>query len=102
MGFTAKLWTPLFTLGLATFLADVRGGFAARGVAGAAGPQARPGFAWIAPALCAVFALWNLLLLSQYALGMINHSNGVPIATLVANQPRVVGRLLHLVMGAAR
>ncbi len=90
--------TPLLALGLAVFLDDLgralarwtaprRGNLAA---AAGAGPR------WLAPLAFGVFSAWNLLLLAQYALGMISHTGPVPLATIAANQPAVVARLVRL------
>ncbi len=85
--------TPLLVLGLAAFLDAARRALAARG-AGAA--------RWLAPTLVGAFSAWNVLLMGQYALGMIDHRAAVPLARIAANQPLVVGRLLHLLAGAPR
>jgi hypothetical protein len=85
--------TPLFALGLAVLLDR------------AATAVARPGAAparWLAPVVFATFTTWNLLLLGQYALGMISHTEPVPIATMLTNQPRVIGRVFALLHGAPR
>lgn len=54
------------------------------------------------PALVGLFALWNLLLLGQYALGMISHTDAVPFGVMAANQPRVVAELFARLAGHAR
>jgi hypothetical protein len=79
--------TPLLVLGLATCLERARGAGARRG---------------LAPAAFVVFAGWNLLLLGQYSLGMISHNDPVPVSTMIANQPRVVGRVLALLSRGGR
>ena len=92
--------TPLFALGLAVFLDDVRLALAHRAprqVEGAGAPAARTGPRLLAPLACFGFSAWNLLLLAQYALGMISHSGPVSLASIAANQPGVVVRLVRLV-----
>ncbi len=91
--------TPLLILGFAVFLEDARGALARREGMNARVPGAGKGASrawWLAP--LAAFALtgWNLLLLGQYALGMISHSGPVPLATIAANQPRVVARMIQI------
>ena len=81
--------TPLFVLGLAVPLDDVR----------CAGTRripraARGGF--IAPLVFAGFGMWNILLMAQFALGMISHPGPVPLSTIAANQPKVIARLIEL------
>jgi hypothetical protein len=101
--------TPLFVLGLAVFLDEAARGFGLAG-SGASGAEAaravgaeggRPAAAagWLAPVVVAVFAVWNLLLLGQYALGMISHTDAVPLSRMAANQPLVVERVLRLFAG---
>jgi hypothetical protein len=92
--------TPLFALGFAVFLDDVRMALAQRtprrgGRVGA--PAASTGPRRLAPLAFFGFSVWNLLLLAQYALGMISHSGSVSLVTIAANQPRVVVRLVRLV-----
>jgi hypothetical protein len=92
--------TPLFALGFAVFLDDVRVALARReprrgGRAGAPAPGNGPGL--LAPLACLGFSAWNLLLLAQYALGMISHTGPASLATIAANQPKVVVRLIRLV-----
>jgi len=97
--------TPCLAVGLAVFLDRARAALARwRARAGSAAPgRAAPGAAaWSAPAIALAFSVWNLLLLAQYALGMISHSGPVPLATIAANQPRVVARLLELAGEVAR
>lgn len=93
--------TPLFALGLAAFLDD-----AGRALGGgqdtADTPKRDVRAAWLAPAVALAFVAWNLGLLGQYALGMISHTEAVPFATIAANQPFVVGRVLHLLAGFRR
>ena len=79
--------TPLFVLGLAALLAELRG----------AGGRGR---AWLAPLVVLAFTAWNILLLGQYALGMIPHGDAVPLATLLRNQPLVIVRVTHLLAGS--
>jgi hypothetical protein len=73
--------TPLFAIGLAALFADLRAAWSKRAVT---------------PALVAAFSLWNVLLVAQYSLGMISHTDAVSFRTLAANQPRVIGRLAAL------
>jgi hypothetical protein len=97
--------TPCLAVGLAVFLDRARAALARwRTRAGSAAPgRGAPGAAaWSAPAIALAFSVWNLLLLAQYALGMISHSGPVPLATIAANQPRVVARLLELAGEVAR
>jgi hypothetical protein len=91
--------TPLFALGFAVFLDDLRMALAQRtprqsGCAGVTATSAGPRL--LAPLAFIGFSVWNLLLLAQYALGMISHSGPVSLATIAANQPRVVVRLVQL------
>lgn len=72
--------TPVFALGLAVIFQDIR-----RAV-----PRA-------VPAIVSVFSIWNVLLLLQYALGMISHTGPVSFATIAANQPKIVLRVLRLI-----
>lgn len=92
--------TPLLALGFAVFLDDVRAALAQRTRrrgrdAGATAAGTGPGL--LAPLAFFGFSVWNLLLLAQYALGMISHSGPVSLATIAANQPGVVARLVRLV-----
>jgi hypothetical protein len=94
--------TPLFALGLAVFLDDLRLALAHRTPhpERAAGATARrTGSRLLAPLACFGFSAWNLLLLAQYGLGMISHTGPVSLATIAANQPRVVARLVRLAAG---
>ncbi len=50
---------------------------------------------WVAPVTLAIFGLWNVLLLAQFSLGMISHTQSVPFAQMVSNQPKVVARLIE-------
>jgi hypothetical protein len=99
--------TPLFALGLAAFLDEAARAlqFRERGASGAdiagapgADTSSAPA-AWLAPAVVVLFAGWNVLLLGQYALGMISHTEAVPFASVLANQPLVVGRVIGLFAG---
>ena len=92
--------TPLLALGFAVFLDDLRLALAhrARRQGGGAGASAAStGPRLLAPLAFFGFSAWNLLLLAQYALGMISHSGPVSLATIAANQPRVVASLVRLV-----
>jgi hypothetical protein len=91
--------TPCLAIGLAVLLDRTREGLArwrARAGGAAPGPAVRVVGAWLAPAIALAFSVWNLLLLAQYALGMISHSGPVTLATIATNQPLVVARLLQL------
>jgi len=91
--------TPLFALGFAVFLDDVRMALAqrtARRGGGVGAGSASLGPRLLAPLAFFGFSVWNLLLLAQYALGMISHSGPVSLTTIAANQPRVVVRLVRL------
>jgi hypothetical protein len=81
--------TPLFVLGLAVLLDDVRCAWARR-----IPRAARGGF--IAPLVFAGFGMWNVLLMAQFALGMISHTGPVPLSMIAANQPKVIARLIEL------
>lgn len=98
--------TPLFVLGLAVFLEDLQS-FWARYLAGPAQTAARAGGSvqivgaprsgrFLAPLVLILFGGWNLLLMAQFALGMISHVEAVPFAEMASNQPRVIARLLAL------
>jgi hypothetical protein len=92
--------TPLFALGFAVFLEDVRAALTQRKQRRSGGvvlPAASAGPKLLAPLAFLGFSIWNLLLLAQYALGMISHSGPVSLATIAANQPQVVVRLVRLV-----
>jgi hypothetical protein len=80
--------TPLFVLGLAVALEA--GGRALGG-------RRRPTAVWLAPVAALVFSAWNLGLLGQYALGMIDHNGPVSAGRIAANQLLV--RVLHLLEG---
>lgn len=85
--------TPLFALGFAVFLDDARLALARRTPHRGRGPgvpAAGTGPALLAPLAFVAFSVWNLLLLAQYALGMISHTGPVSLATIAANQPRVL------------
>ena len=82
--------TPVFVLGLAVFLDDVRILWARRtALAGR----------FLAPLVLVVFGVWNVLLVAQYSLGMISHVDAVPLSTIAANQPKVIIRLIDLLKG---
>jgi hypothetical protein len=81
-------------------LDDVRAALARRTTrqsGGVEAPATSTGPKLLAPLAFIAFSLWNLLLLAQYALGMISHSGPVSLATIAANQPGVVIRLVRLV-----
>ena len=91
--------TPLFVLGLAVFFDDVRLALTRRESQRA--PRAASGTLalrerLVAPVVCFVFSIWNLLLMAQYALGMISHRDPVSLATIAANQPLVIARMIEL------
>ena len=91
--------TPLFALGLAVFLDDLRLALAHRTLRqdGNAGvPTSSTGPRLLAPLAFFGFSIWNLLLLAQYALGMISHTGPVSLTTIAANQPRIVATLIRL------
>ena len=91
--------TPFFALGLAVFLDDLRLALAHRTPRpgnGAGAHVTSTGPRLLAPLAFFAFSAWNLLLLAQYALGMISHTGPVSLATIAANQPRVVARLIRL------
>jgi hypothetical protein len=96
--------TPFLVLGLAVFYADAR---LLLGRWGVRGPDS-PGRARLvagrlaAPVFSIAFAGWNLLLVAQYALGMISHTEAVSFAAMAANQPKVLARLIQLVAQALR
>jgi hypothetical protein len=92
--------TPLLALGFAVFLDDARLALTRRtphGSHGARGPTATTGARLLAPLACFVFSAWNLLLLAQYALGMISHQGPVSLTTIATNQPAVVARVIRIV-----
>lgn len=92
--------TPVFVIGLAVFFDDLRVALARGGASTAAAVAGRTdglGARLIAPAIIIVFALWNVLLLLQYSLGMISHTGPVPFAEIAANQPKVIVKLVHLI-----
>jgi hypothetical protein len=95
--------TPCLAIGLAVFLDRTREALARwRAGSGSTAPVPGAGAAWFAPALALAFSVWNLLLLAQYALGMISHSGPVTLAAIAANQPLVVARLLRLAREVVR
>ncbi|MBD3237832.1 MAG: hypothetical protein GF330_14105 [Candidatus Eisenbacteria bacterium] len=79
--------TPLFVLGLAILLEDLQQLWRRRL------PWCG---AFLAPLVLLLFVGWNLLLLGQFALGMISHVQAVPFSEMLANQPRLIARLLAL------
>ena len=91
--------TPFLVLGLAVFFADARRLLERWGTRGL--PET-PGRArvvtgrLVAPLVSMVFIGWNLLLMAQYALGMISHMEAVSFAVMAANQPKVLARLIQL------
>jgi hypothetical protein len=85
--------TPLFVLGLAVVLDDV-GRALSRHASGV-----RVGARLVAPVVFAVFSIWNVLLVTQYSLGMISHTEPVSLSTIATNQPKVVIRMIRLVGG---
>ena len=101
--------TPLFVLGLGVLFDDIRVAVerdsprwartARSGVeAGTARSHTGAGRACLAaPVICILFSIWNALLLAQYALGMISHTEPVSFATIATNQPRVVARIIQLI-----
>lgn len=90
--------TPFLALGLAVFFADARlvlERWRAHGVPGSPG-RARAALGWIAaPLVSFTFMGWNLLLMAQYALRMIDHTGAVSFAVMAANQPKVLARLIQ-------
>jgi hypothetical protein len=91
--------TPLFALGLGVFMDDVGGAWTrllARGEAGPRGALRASLAGFAAPLLAIAFSIWNLLLMAQYSLRMISHTEAVSFAAMAANQPRVVARLIQL------
>jgi hypothetical protein len=107
--------SPIFAIGLAAFFAEVRrslgAGTARAGEAGGLSPRGStsppaevglpPGrlARWAAPAITAIFSAWNVLLLLQYALGMISHTGAVSFVTIAANQPEALARAIRLLKG---
>ncbi len=87
--------TPAFMVGLAVFLDEIRRLLWRRG--------AREIIARLAaPAITVLFSAWNVLLLLQYALGMISHTGAVGFATIAANQSEVIGRFIRLIGDALK
>ncbi len=80
--------TPVYVLGLAGFLAWAGDAWRRRGHA----QRAR----LAAPVILAVFGAWNVLLLMQFSLGMISHTEAVPFSVMASNQPKVIARLIEL------
>jgi hypothetical protein len=94
--------TPLFVLGLSVLFDDVRLMSLrrrSRGSRTAAYDSTSLGTRIVAPAVCIVFSVWNVLLLAQYSLGMIGHTVPVSFATITSNQPRVILRMIELLKG---
>lgn len=92
--------TPLFALGFAVLLDDVRLALTGRTPVGSPGTGRRTaigGARLLAPLACFAFTAWNLLLLAQYALGMISHTGPVSLTTIAANQPAVAARMIRIV-----
>lgn len=85
--------TPLLVMGLAVIFDDIGRGLS-RLVPGA-GMHVR----LVTPVLFAVFSVWNVLLVAQYSLGMISHTEPVSLSTIAANQPEVVTRIVRLIGG---
>ncbi len=85
--------TVVYVLGLATFLAWARAAWQRHFAQ--LGRLAR-GAQLLAPAALAIFGIWNVLLLAQFSLGMISHTQSVPFALMAANQPKVIARLVEL------
>lgn len=107
--------SPIFAIGLAALFAEMRRAFGASTARAGetAGlspresisppaevglPPGRPA-RWAAPAITGVFSAWNLLLLLQYALGMISHTGAVTFITIAANQPETLARVIRLIQG---
>ena len=91
--------TPLFALGFAVFLDDVRlalSHWTLRGRCASGAPAVTARARLLAPLASFGFSVWNLLLLAQYALGMISHTEPVSLVTIATNQPKVVDRLVRL------
>lgn len=84
--------TPVFALGLAVLFEDIR---VALGRERVLGPTTRARAAL--PALVSVFSAWNVLLLLQYALGMISHTGPLSFEAIAANMPKIIVRLLSLI-----
>ncbi len=107
--------SPVLAIGLASFFAEVRRAFGASttrageaaGLSprGSTSPPAEAGLPpgrlarWAAPAITATFSAWNVLLLMQYALGMISHTGAVTFVTIAANQPEALARAIRLLKG---
>jgi hypothetical protein len=89
------LWSVL----TAVFLDDVRLAlphWTRRGRCASGAPAVTARARLLAPLAAFGFSVWNLLLLAQYALGMISHTEPVSLVTIAANQPKVVDRLVRL------
>lgn len=83
--------TPLLVLGLAVMLDDIRKTLSK--LVWGVSVHARI----VAPVVFVVFSIWNVLLMAQYSLGMISHTEPVSLVTIAANQPKVVIRMVRLV-----
>jgi hypothetical protein len=91
--------TPVYILGMASFFAWAQDTWKRRcGQLGRLARHAR----LLAPAVLAVFGIWNVLLLAQFSLGMISHTESVPFALMASNQPKVIARLIELVRQIVR
>lgn len=91
--------TPLFALGFAVLLDDVRLAWTRRTPVGSPDTGRRAAIAGaglLAPLACFAFTAWNLLLLAQYALGMISHTGPVSLTTIAANQPAVAAKMIRV------
>jgi hypothetical protein len=91
--------TPLLALGLAGFFVDARRvieRWGAHSSSGSPGPARAVMGRLVAPLVSIAFVGWNLLLVAQYTLRMISHTEGVSFAVMAANQPKVLARLIQL------
>jgi hypothetical protein len=91
--------TPVYVLGLASFYLWAQeawkrrfGGLAPSASLARLGRRAD----LMAPATLALFGIWNVLLLAQFSLGMISHTESVPFALMATNQPKVIARLIEV------
>ena len=97
--------TPLFVLGLTVLFDDLRVASrrshdlqaASRRSHDLQAASRRHSGRFLAPVIFLLFTVWNVLLLAQYSLGMISHTEPVSFATIASNQPRVVVRIVQLV-----
>jgi hypothetical protein len=83
--------SPVFALGLGAIYEDIRVALGRERMA-AAGRRVR----LTVPAIVSAFSVWNVLLLLQYALGMIGHTGAVPFSTIAANQPKIIVKVIRL------